>query len=146
MELVYKKKSNDSTYDNTIWKSYISGIIEWKFFQAVAVSVLLYGCTTWTLRKHLKKKLDRNDARMLCAVLEKFWKQHPTKHGHLASNSQTIQIRQAIHAEYCWWGKGKLISDNLLCTPTHGHTSRDQSAKAYIYQQALDTIYRTYQV
>ena len=28
------------------------------FFQAVAVSVLLYGCTTWTLSKRMEKKLD----------------------------------------------------------------------------------------
>ena len=28
------------------------------FFQAAVVSILLYGCTTWTLTKRLKKKLD----------------------------------------------------------------------------------------
>ena len=31
----------------------------------------LYGCTTWTLTKHLEKKLDGNYARMLHAVLNK---------------------------------------------------------------------------
>ena len=29
------------------------------FFQAAVVSILLYGCTTWTLNKRLKKKKDR---------------------------------------------------------------------------------------
>ena len=30
------------------------------FFQAAVVSILLYGCTTWTLTKRLEKKLDGN--------------------------------------------------------------------------------------
>ena len=35
------------------------------FFQAAVVSILLYGCTTWTLTKRLEKKLDSNYTRML---------------------------------------------------------------------------------
>ena len=50
------------------------------FFKAVAVSILLYGCTTWTLTKYIEKKLDENYARMLYAFLKKSWKQHLTKH------------------------------------------------------------------
>ena len=38
------------------------------FFQVVAMSVLLSGCTTWTLMKPLEKKLDGNDTKMLCGV------------------------------------------------------------------------------
>ena len=33
------------------------------------VSILLYGCTTWTLTKQLEKKLDSNYTRMLRAIL-----------------------------------------------------------------------------
>ena len=40
-------------------------------FQAAVVSILLYGCTTWTLTKRLEKKLDGNYSRMLRAVLNK---------------------------------------------------------------------------
>ena len=29
-------------------------------FQATVISILLYGCTTWTLKKRLEKKLDDN--------------------------------------------------------------------------------------
>ena len=32
-----------------IWKSNLSDKIKCKFFQAAVVSILLYGCTTWTL-------------------------------------------------------------------------------------------------
>ena len=43
-------------------------------------------CTTWTLTKLLKKKLDGNYTRMLRVILNKSWRQHPTRHqlyGHL---------------------------------------------------------------
>ena len=67
------------------------------FFQAVAVSVLLYGYTTGTLTKRMEKKQDENYTRMLGAALNKFWKQHPTRqqlYSHLILISQTIQARR----------------------------------------------------
>ena len=69
-------------------------------FQPVAVTVLLYRCTTWTQTKLMEKKLDGYYTRMLHAVLNKSWKQHPTKkqlHGHLVPISKTIQLRQTRH-------------------------------------------------
>ena len=48
------------------------------FFQAAVVWILLYGCTTWTLTKRLEKKLDGNYTRILRAILNKSWQQHPT--------------------------------------------------------------------
>ena len=57
------------------------------FFQAVIMSILLYGCTTWTLTKRLEKRLDGNYTRMLQAILNRSWGQHPTKqqlYGHLS--------------------------------------------------------------
>ena len=52
------------------------------FFQAAIVSILLYGCTTWTLTltKRLEKKLDGNYTRMLRAIWNKSWRQHLTRH------------------------------------------------------------------
>ena len=63
---------------STIWKSNFTDKIKWEFFPAVAVSVLLYGCITLTLTKHLQKKLDGNCTRMLCVVLNKPKKQQPS--------------------------------------------------------------------
>ena len=51
-----------------IWKSDPCDKIRWDLFQAVAVSILLYGYTTWTLTKNIEKKLDENYTRMLNAV------------------------------------------------------------------------------
>ena len=48
-----------------IWKSDLTDKMKRSFFQAAVVSILLYGCTTWTLTKQLEKKLDGNYTRML---------------------------------------------------------------------------------
>ena len=63
-----------------IWKSDLTDIMKRSFFQAAVVSILLFGCTTWTLTKRPKKKLDGNYTRMLRAILNKSWRQHPTRH------------------------------------------------------------------
>ena len=49
---------------SVIWKSDLTDKIKHSFFQAVVVLILLYGCTTWMLTKHLEKKLDGNYTRM----------------------------------------------------------------------------------
>ena len=85
-----------------IWKSDLTNKMKHSFFQAAVVSILLYGCTTWTLTKRLKKKLDGNYTRMLRAILNKSWQQHPTRHqlyGHLPPITKTIQVRRARHTE-----------------------------------------------
>ena len=90
------------------------------FFQAAVASILLYGCTTWTLTKRLEKKLDANYTRMLRAILNKSWRQHPTRHqlyGHLPPITKTIQVRRTRHAGHCWRSRDELISDVLLWTP-----------------------------
>ena len=87
------------------------------FFQVVVASILLFGCTTWTLTKWLEKKLDGNYTRMLQAILNKSWRQHPTRHqlyGHLPPITKTIQIRRTRHAGHCWRSRDELISDVLL--------------------------------
>ena len=107
------------------------------FFQAVIVSILLYGCTTWTLTKWLEKKFDSNYTRMLRAILNMSWRQHPTKqhlHGHLPLITKTIKIRRTRHAGYCWRSQDELISDVLLWTPSHGQAKAGRPARTYIQQ------------
>ena len=103
-----------------------------EFIQAVAMSVLLNGCSRWSLMKHLEKRLYGNYTKILHAILNKSWKQHPKKqqlYGHLLPISQTIQVRWARQTGRCWWSKEELISNILLWTPTHGHTSVGLLAK-----------------
>ena len=80
-----------------IGKSDMTDRMKRRFVQAAVVSILLYGCTTWTLTKRLEKKLDGNYTRMLRAILNKSWRQHPTKHqlyGQLPLITKTIQVRR----------------------------------------------------
>ena len=105
-----------------IWKSDLTDKMKRRFFQAAVVSILLYGCTSWMLTKQLEKKLDGNYTRMLLAILNKSWRQHPTRHqlyGHLLSIMKTIQVRRTRPAGHCWRSRDKLISDILLWTPTY---------------------------
>ena len=64
---------------SVIWKSDLTNKMKCSFFQAAVMSILLYQCTTWMLTKRMEKKLDGNYTRMLWAILNKSWRQHPTK-------------------------------------------------------------------
>ena len=80
-----------------IWKSDLTEKINHSFFQAAVISILLYGCTTWTLIKRMERKLDGNYTRMLLAILNKSWRQHrtvavrPLSNHHENFSSQTNQ-------------------------------------------------------
>ena len=125
-----------------IWKSDLTDKMKRSFFQAAVTSILLYGCTTWTLTKRLQKKLDGNYTRMPRAILNKSWQQHPTRHqlyGHLPPITKTIQVRQTRHAGHCWRSRDELIRDILLWIPTHGRAKAGRPARTYIQQLCEDT-------
>ena len=116
-----------------IWKSELKDKMKRIFFQAAVVSILLYGCTTWTLTKRLEKKLDGNYTRMLKPISDKSWWQHPTKHqlyGHVPPITKTIQVRRTRHTGHCWRSRDKLISDILLLTDKSRTTSSNLHSAA----------------
>ena len=125
-----------------MWKSDLTDKIKRSFFQAAVVSILLYGCTTWTVTKHLEKKLNGNYTRMLRAILNKSWRQHPTKqqlYGHQPPITITIKVRRNRHAGHCWRSRVELISDVLLWTPPPTWPSKNSSVRIG------DVALRTYQ-
>ena len=80
--------------------------------------------------------------RMLRAILNKSWRQHPTRHqlyGHLPPITKTIQVRRTRHAGHCWRSKDELISDVLLWTPAYGREKAGRPARTYIQQLCEDT-------
>ena len=124
-----------------IWKSNLTDKMKRSFFQAAVVSILLYGCTIWTLTKRLEKKLDGNYTRMLRVILNKSWQQHPTRHQlycHLSPITKTIQARRTRHAGHCWRSKDELISDVLLWTPAYGQAKAGRPVRTYIQQLCED--------
>ena len=79
---------------------------------------------------------------MLRAILNKSWRQHPTRHqlyGHLPPITKTIQVRWTRHAGHCWRSRDELIRDVLLWTPTHGPAKAGRPARTYIQQLCKDT-------
>ena len=79
---------------------------------------------------------------MLRAVLNKSWRQQPTRHqlyGHLPPITKTIQVRRTRHAGHCWRSKDELISDVLLWTPTYRCAKARRPARTYIQQLCEDT-------
>ena len=125
------------------------------FFKAAVVSILLYGCTTWTLAKRLEKKLDGNYTRMLQEILNTSWRQHPTRHqlyGHLSPITKTIQVRRTRHAGHCWRSRDELISD-VSYGPPHmagqkqdDHLEHTYSSYVRIWDVALKTCQRRWTV
>ena len=106
------------------------------FFQAAVVSILLYGCTTWALTKRLEKKLDGSYTRMLREILNKSWRQHPTRHQlycHLHPITKTIKVRGTRHAGHC---RSCVV---LLWTPSYGRAKAGRPARTYIQQLCEDT-------
>ena len=112
------------------------------FFQAAIVSILIYGCTTWTLTKRLENRLDSNYTRMLRAILNRSWSQQPTKqhmYGHLPPITKTILVGSTRHAGHCCRSRHKLTNDVLLWTPTHGRAKAGGPARISIQQLSEDT-------
>ena len=108
------------------------------FFQTAVVSILLCGCTTWTLTKKMEKKLEGNYKRMLREILNKSWRQHSTKHqlyGHLPPITKTIKDepetlleKQGRAHKWCspmepliWLSKSRATNSNLHTAAVWGY-------------------------
>ena len=127
---------------SVIWKSDLTNKIKRSFFQAVVVSILLHGGTTWTLLKRTEEKLDGNYTWMLQAILNKSRKQDPAKkqlYGHSPPITETIQVRRTKHVGHCWRSKDDPTRVVLLWTPPYGRANAGRLARAYIQQLSADT-------
>ena len=107
-------------------------------YPSIYLSLLIsFFLSLYLLTKQLEKELDGNYTRMLRAILNKSWRQHPTRHqlyGHLPPITKTIQVRRTRHAGHCWRSRDELISDVLLWTPTYGRAKAGRPARTYIQQ------------
>ena len=125
-----------------IWKSDLTDKRKRSFLEVAIMSILLYGCTKWTLTKRMEKRLDSNYTRMLRAILNKSCRQCPIKqqlYGHPPPITKTIKVRRTRHAGHCWRSEDELISDFLLWIPSHGQAKAGRPARTYIQQLCEDT-------
>ena len=82
-----------------IWKSDLIDKMKRSLFQAAVVSILLYGCTTWTLTKRLKKKLDGNYTRMLRAILNKSRRHTPQGSNYTATCLPSRKLSKLVEPD-----------------------------------------------
>ena len=90
----------------------------------------------------MEKKLDGNYTRMLRAILNNSWRQHPKKHqlySHLPPITKTIKVRRTRHAGHCWRSREEIISNFLLWTVSYDRTKAGRPARTYIQQLCEDT-------
>ena len=122
-----------------IWKSPLSTTLKRNFFRAVVESVLLYGSEGWTLTKKHEKKLDGTYTRMLRAILNISWKEHPTKillDGNIPSLTSIIRIRiRKRFAGHCYRSEEEIVKD----VSNRGTTKIGRPIKTYVKQLCDDT-------
>ena len=127
-----------------IWKSDLTDKMKHSFFQAAVVSILLYGCTTWTLTKRLEKKTRRKLHKNVESSIEQVLATKPHETTTIRTLApppitKTIEVRRTRHAGHCWRSRDELISDVLLWTPTYGRAKAGRPARTYIQQLCEDT-------
>ena len=79
---------------------------------------------------------------MLLEILNKSWRQQPTKqqlYGHLPPITKTIQIRRTRRVGHCWKSCNEFISDVLLWTTSLGREKAGRPARTYIQYLCADT-------
>ena len=120
---------------SVIWKSDMTDKMKCSFFQAAIVSILLYGCTSWTLTKWQEKRLDgqlhKNSASNIEQFLEaaphiatavrppyhlsqKLSKLDETDMQDTAGEVGTSSLVMCSYGPYIWPSKSRAISSNLL--------------------------------
>ena len=120
---------------SVIWKSELTDKIKRSFSKQRSYRYCYMDALHGRQLNGWRKKLDGNYTRMLRAILNKSWKQHPTKqqlYGHLPPITKTIQVKRTRHAGHSWRSKDELISDIFLWTPSHGRANAGRPAKTYL--------------
>ena len=128
---------------NAIWKSRLPDRIKRNFFRATVESVLVYGSVSWTLTKALEKRLSGNYTRMLRAILNRSWKDHPSNkeiYANIPDICTSIRQQRLRFSGHCWRNKREMASDTILWQPTHGERKRGRPRKTYVDQLMEDTL------
>ena len=106
------------------------------------MSILRYGCTTWTLTKRMEKRFYVNYTKMLQAILNKSLRQHPSKqqlYGYLPPILKAIKVKRTKHEEHSWRSKDELKSDVFPLTSSQWWAKVGRPARTYIQQLCVDT-------
>ena len=98
--------------------------------------------SVWCLNPSSPSSMEPGYNRMLRAILNISWRQHPTKlqlHGPIPNISTIVSERRMRFAGHCWRAKQELAIDLLLWSPNHGKRRVDRRpAITYIDQLCRD--------
>ena len=108
------------------------------FLQILAVSMLLYRCTTWTLTKCMKNKIDGHYTWCFEQILETTPNKTAVRPVTTHLKNHQRRTRLPVHSRR---SKNKLISDLLLWTPRYERASVGRQARTYLQQLCADTGY-----
>ena len=124
-----------------VWKSNLADSIKLQLFRATAETVLLYGCTTWSLSKADEKSLDGTYHRMLRMVKHVSWKDKVTnkKYGKLEKVTNTIQNRRMSLSGHIFRDKSSPAQQLITWIQKHGKAVRGRPTMTYIDILLWDT-------
>ena len=126
---------------SVIWKSDLIDKMKRSFFQAAVMSILLYGCTTWTLTKPKEKKLN-GEYKECC---EQYWTSPggntPQNTNYTATYLPSRKLSKLDEPDMQGTAgeAGTSSCDVLLWTPTYGRAKAGRPARTYIQQRCEDT-------
>ena len=104
------------------------------------MSILLYGCNTWTLTKRMEWGGGELDGNISVSCIEQVLEAASHEVAAVRTpTTKTIQVRRTRHVRHCWRSKDELISDVLLWTPLHGRARLGLPARTYLQQFCTDT-------
>ena len=86
----------------------------------------------WTLTKKNEKNLDETYTRILRAILNISWKEHPTKirfYVNILPLTHIIRIRRTSFVGHRYRSEEEIIKEVLLWTPNHGTTQLGRPRK-----------------
>ena len=121
---------------SVIWKWDLTDKIKHSFFQAAVVAIVHDRRPIWKVTKRMEKKLNGNYTRMLRAILNKSWRQHPTKqqlYGHLPPITKTMKVRRSSHA-------GEVRTNSWVmysCGPLHMDEQRQDDQLEPTYSSSV---------
>ena len=113
------------------------------FFQAAVVSILLDGCTTWTLTKTVGeeawRQLYKNVKGNIEQVLASNTPQSTNYTVTYLRSRKLYKLDEPGHAGHCWRSKDEIVSDVLLWTPAYGQSKAGRPVRTYIQQLCDNT-------
>jgi len=126
-----------------IWRSHIRPNLKKNFLNSCVISILLYGCETWTLTKTLERKLDGTYTKLLRYI-------HDFPHdAHIANKdlyddspyiSDIIKHRRIRFAGHCLRAQNQPVQKLVLLNPGYKNLKQGQGNKLTYHKLLLTNL------